>query len=118
MQLSDQVCSLELSIHLKELGVKQISIFCWSESETIPIGRDYRLYYKGDNGGGNKLDYSAFTAAELGDLLKDKYISFPYYINNKGWGVWNKSKFVITGHTEADARAKMLVYLLENELIK
>jgi hypothetical protein len=42
MKLNKQVCSLELSKKLKELGIKQVSLYkwCWIESEEMsPIWR-------------------------------------------------------------------------------
>ena len=38
MKLEDQVCSLELAKKLKELGVKQDSLFYWN-LYSFPIGR-------------------------------------------------------------------------------
>ena len=76
-----------------------------------------------------RRDISAFTVAELGELLPNLSIS------SKNNGVWtaenlgNRCWFEDGGNypdnqpygeanTEADARAKMLVYLLENNLLK
>lgn len=67
--------------------------------------------------------YSAFTVAELGEMLPEMYI----HTDKKDNGYWNiryqnpnggMSDYIIGGATEADARAKMLIYLLENKLIK
>lgn len=133
MKLEQQVTSLEISKRLKELGVKQESIF----------------YYHNDNCKFNlaptvKLPEadnicSAFTVAELGEMLpKDiKYdvsehgyrslnLSSGRTIINDGWYVMYSdphpaNKVPIHAQhadTEADARGKMLIYLLENNLIK
>lgn len=120
MNLESQVVSLELAKRLKEFGVKQESLFCWSETETVPQGRDFRLYYKGENAGSNLLDYSAFTVSELGELLP---YSSPSSRDDTGWymNVINpleKWKKMYPCNTEANARAKMLIHLLENGLIK
>jgi hypothetical protein len=68
MRLSDQVCSLELAKRLKELGVKQKSMFCWF---SVGNGSSYELDY-------NTYDYlyteeyiSAFTVAELINVLRE-----------------------------------------------
>jgi len=65
--------------------------------------------------------YTAFTVAELGEMLPTIYI--PIRETNKAgadWILkypnklgdhWHRSK------TEADARAKMLIYPLENKLV-
>ena len=111
MKLENQVCSLELAKKLKELGVKQESYFYWQEFEgQVALRSAYR---------GNELPrddrYSAFTVAELGEMLpmiytpvkdingfKEKWL----WVNNKAEKHWE--------NTEADARAKILIYLLEN----
>lgn len=127
MNLESQVCSFELAKRLKELGIKQSSLFFWtiggivSRLEALPI-LDY--------------NYSAFTVAELGEML-------PYRIHKKisEYGLsydWIISmdvnlciyyKCEIGGdelyppdinhdeETEANARAKCLIMLLENKLI-
>jgi hypothetical protein len=113
MKLEQQVCSLELARKVKELGVQQDSLFYWSgddEAGFVPDLYGERFRYPGAE------HYSAFTVAELGILLPTKA-----YSRRMAAGDWwecgyeeNKPQ---TGDTEADARAKMLVYLLENNLI-
>jgi hypothetical protein len=127
MKLEQQVCSLELAKRLKELGVKQESLFKW--------------HWKSDEYGFTTTpevvhcpidlinSYSAFTVAELGEMLPNMVIKdeqdwwFETLKNGSGtsWMVCYESKDesdVIVFHedTEADARAKMLIYLLENNL--
>lgn len=137
MKLEHQVSSLELSKKLKELGVKQKSLFYWENkwagSSDEDAGKDVISY--GNSGYHTMRLCSAFTVAELGEMLPDN-------IKHKGNSYWmktNKSKLSsgeiyhvvyyednhpiyggiisFTADTEADARAKMLVYLLENKLI-
>ena len=120
MELKNQVCSLELAKKLKELGVKQESSFTWG------IGGDkcedeWTLLFSGDDGWSTRDFYFAFSVAELGILLD----GFAYTIQLG----WNPNLFEclpchdvhinypIYADTEADARAKMLIYLLENKLI-
>lgn len=138
MKLEQQVCSLELSKRLKELGVRQESLFYW----VITLTTEYHLsQYDGvlPNGLKERNDcYSAFTVAELGEMLPG---GLPAYQDVDGT-VLNISKTIKkewlcgyschdslepwrlnwagyeTADTEADARAKMLIYLLENSLIK
>jgi len=126
MKLEEQVCSLELAKKLKELGVKQESLFYWStyddgnskERPGIAFVDDCNLSFMEDL-------VSAYTVAELGEMLKTKsdraYLA-PVPVN----GRWNapsvrEGKIVDLGRfgvmTEADARAKMLIYLIENKLI-
>lgn len=115
MNLEEQVCSLELAKRLKELGVKQESLFYWHNDS----GKDYPAY------GDPSLclcpydSISAFTVAELGEMLpllcwssKDK----------KGqWVALDPIDMLKSrqySQTEADARAKVLVYSIENGHLK
>jgi hypothetical protein len=69
--------------------------------------------------------FAAFTVAELGQMLRDQpyveIISCPDI--PRGWRAFvvpetpRKSMRVFHGDTEADARAKMLIYLIEKKLI-
>jgi len=135
--MNNHLTSLELSKKLKELGVKQDSEFYWidgellTQKEIVLIQLRIKAYPKA-----NKIYiYSAFLSSELGDELPE-FLPGP----NGDWGGWS---LVISKHsdmngytewsigyqkgaaqlklekiadTEADARAEMLVYLIENNL--
>ncbi len=124
MKLEQQVVSLELAKKLKELGVKQESLFYWRPN---------------DNGAGNFNDiivaandeeglfcgvyYSAFTVAELGEMLPDYAHSWriPAWKDDTikwqcDWKNKPSGSKTCDADTEADARAKMLIYLKENNL--
>ncbi len=113
MKLEDQVCSLEFSKRLKELGVKQDSLFYFFKD---------RIYYRGDLAVPDNKIISAFTVAELGEMLPKNMPSLGSN-DESGWYMhvfkpiekWIK---MYPCKTEANARAKMLIYLLENNLIK
>src|SRR5439155_13694049 len=62
--LEKQVCSLDLAKRLKELGVRQESLFIWNY---YPHTDGYKLQYNPDYG--SVLNISAFTVAELGEML-------------------------------------------------
>ena len=121
MQLSDQVCSLELARRLKELGVKQESCFYWCnvnnwEYKSIlrycenATERELRL---------SGFAISAFTVAELGEMLPVWQDSCKREINEWHVRVFEKDIIHNSFHeTEADARAKMLIYLIENKLME
>ena len=129
MKLGDQVVSLELAKRLKELGVKQESHFVW--------------YTNGDNAhlldcpdGQRPMEaktYSAFTVAELGEMLPPRLEidGVMYWLDLAKNGpepkigrIWDVGyarpgeewQIVFEADTEVDARAKMLIYLLENKL--
>jgi hypothetical protein len=115
MELKDQVCSLELAKKLKELGVKQESICQW-----IQLGRNNQWFIDDGCRSGRKEDgYSAFTVAELGEILKEN-ITFSSNVGSgtKKWYVVDSRSKTVEADTEADARAKMLIYLIENKLIQ
>jgi len=104
--LEKQCVSLELAKRLKELGVSQVSIFYWDKTGTW-------VNFSPSVGNG---EYSAFTVAELGNILKEyngKMIPF----TEQGWCFLNKKNVLECAYTEADARAKMLIYLVENGLL-
>ena len=65
MKLEQQVCSLELAQKLKELGVKQESLFYWTYSNMFGNITFYLQYFPEIEGGydGLENDVSAFTVA-------------------------------------------------------
>jgi len=129
MKLEEQVTSLELSKKLKTLGVKQESAFYWdSDSEMQQWSvRRYRGFY------------SAFTVAELGEMLPPgifqevgmEFNTWQFGTIPKTWCVqyretrltirenYSRRTFPINSFsgTEADARARMLIHLLEKGVI-
>ncbi len=139
MNIESQVCSLELSKRLKELGVKQESLFVWIS--IIKTKFDFiklRESYEPDSESVGAYNYSAFTAAELGNLLperidkyRNEYIKFQkikceaierfhYLCSLVECGGYHMDyvKYDCSDENEADARAKMLIYLLENKLME
>lgn len=116
MKLENQVISLEIAKRLKELNVNQFqSYFQWVIDEYPIKGRSY-ISNNGDEIelGNDRVD--AFTVAELGEMLPRKYQTEHY--NNGDWYCSNQDgKRYCYADTEADARGKMLIYLLENKLI-
>ncbi len=144
MKIEQQVTSLEISKKLEALSVKQESLFYWKEiiddydheepkilqtvkSQSVPENRSGS--YSEKEGSWEEKFYSAFTVSELGEML-------PYQID--GYWLWNGKQVPIQGgwsvcyakdatfvkqlhyetaDTEADARGKMLIYLLENNLL-
>ncbi len=61
MNLEDQVCSLELSRRLKELGVEYEAYFNYIFLPNKDIWEIYPLK--------NQLGFPEYTASELGDIL-------------------------------------------------
>lgn len=143
MKLEQQVVSLELAQKLKELGVRQESLWNWliaSDGARLlknPVLDTYRYFEQ----------RAAFTVAELGEMLPEAVISMQPLQKNEwdyvGEGRWEcflpytrmgrmesggylcmsdtfmdfEITHVESADTEADARAKMLIYLIENKLL-
>ena len=134
MRLEDQVVSFELAKKLKDLGVEQSSVFDYQRSWH---DKPYKLNPGGSWETADKDGrISAFTVAELGEMLPnhiigDEVMKFDLNLwrEKDGWLVaywWDEDSRKSSGmaiipnaigSTEADARAKMLIYLVENELL-
>ena len=129
MTLESQVASLELCKRLKELGVNQESLFYWTAyenphfgvlKETDVLNDFWQLHYiKEKYFGDHDYQISAFTVAELGEMLPPMTPSIlaNTSVNEKRWscGIYPDD---FRAETEADARAKMRVYLLEQGMVK
>ena len=131
MKLESQVISLEIAKKLKELGVKQESLFSWYKFE---LWSEPRIWMNPDDpkaelaclSGKREFMISAFTVAELLTMM-------PRYVKN----TWEFSLNMFMGKYEvryeetdsaidwlnesdenpANALSLMLIYLLENKLI-
>ena len=121
MELQKQVCSLELSKQLKNLGFKQESYFYWNHQD---YSGDvfYNITHIPGKGINAYQECSAYTVAELGEMLPYKYNNFrdvdeKYHCVAKFDDLSKDKNLYISSKTESDARAKMLIYLKENNLI-
>jgi hypothetical protein len=128
MKLEKQVCSLGLAKQLRKFRVSQDSLWYWCRE-----GRKWSIEWGESNKPVNSDEYiSAFTVAELGKMLpiqidagmNGRGISSELLNTHKGtfggliqWQVMYYDVKFINDYTEADARAKMLIYLLENDLM-
>ena len=136
MKLQDQVSSLELSKKLKELGVMQCNIWYWQKQKSWFIHQ-----HKPDR----DENYSAFTVAELGEMLPEairikKQFRMLTLLKRETTNEKTRQTEMVYGYyyfdcvdgegckdqtpeipeydiNEADARAKMLIHLIENKLV-
>ena len=132
MKLESQVCSLELAQKLKELGVKQESLFyhcaghIWFMTDFDGSRSDGARCRKGIFI--EKQTVSAYTVAELGEMLKmgmhrsgmsadEKWVCSFMPLNSTRTDGKEDEYVEQEATTEADARAECLIYLLENSLI-
>ena len=139
MKLEYQVVNLELAKKLKELDVKQESLFYWAESiDGYYTHKGYCLYYSRFHDGKRDTSISAFTVAELGQMLPttidNLYNDYTLWLNNRKtrtcggndgfqYHVWytnarEEEQIIWSDTTEANARARMLIHLLEKEVIQ
>ena len=121
--MKNKVTGLELSKKLKELGVKQDSEFYHAGDKRIVANEVKRLF---------PVHCSAFLSCELGEMLpaivkgyrlsaiKDDdntwYVEYSDSINTMSNETLDEAFF--QADTEAEARGKMVEYLLENNLIE
>lgn len=125
MNLEQQVVSLELAKKMKELGFEQDSLFAYYNNPYHGyVGAKQLLWeYKEEGYSQKEFCCFAYTVAELGEMLPASYYSI-YFKFAKTWYCdkamdeqpncnYDNTK----SETEADARAKMLIYLKENNLI-
>ena len=143
MTIESQVASLELCQKLKELGYPQESLFCWVPNPPSYV-ESYRLRSMAERGTyGRDVYISAPTVAELGEMLpwkieklwtspnkteiRDWYLDIYKHDFEKRVGDTNKWNVVYSSNqinfihladqTEANTRAKMVIYLLENKFV-
>lgn len=116
MELSEQCISLELAKRLKELKVIQESLYYWKGEVEPSLIHTHAISWVDDR------TFSAFTVAELGAIL-------PINIKIKGYKKLLTIKHGFNWHinyeeinfqdlNEANARAKCLIMLIENGLMK
>lgn len=131
------VCDLVYAKKLEKLGVKQKSLWYWLNA--------YGIWWIQANKSTDRIraidpkveHFSGFTVSELGKMLPE-YIDqkgkiyrliITKYIPSMGWVVEYrelghlmmkiKNKYVLeNAQTEANARAKMLIYLIKEGVIK
>ncbi len=141
MTIENQVSNLELSRKLKELKVKQESVWYWMKMKRPDVWQlacKNMIGFTFENGAGvanHRIDefemVSAFTVAELGEMLPRNilvkkvphWLQFEIRDSQGGWSCQYRSigsdtlKF-FEDKTMADCGAKMLIHLIENKLIK
>lgn len=143
MKLEDQVISIPQAMRLNELGILQESLFYHTQDKS-PTNINLHLYgYRQVNmpfrtayGKQSKLstanvhfEFSAFTVAELGEMLpKSLGLNDGHHWAFYHRHCWKGESVGYSAHgvpsieqdwfvTEAEARATMLIGLLENALI-
>ena len=124
MDLKDQVVNLELSKKLKKLKIKQESLWYYN-SKTMKLQRGFTSH--ADIEGFCRWSISAFTTSELGEMLPyhkiiENIVTYKEPSSNEMvvelWLDMARGKYsTFIANTEANARAKMLIYLIEHKLM-
>jgi hypothetical protein len=126
MKLESQVCSFANSKRLKQLGVRQDSLFYWEDDSSIIVSKNdcenTRYFCEDDY-------YSAFTASEVLELLPPmtnnklilkigkSLLTNGYYVRYKQ----QKKKGILINKYDlslSNSLANMLVHLIENNLME
>lgn len=134
LKLEEQVVSLEIAKKLKALNVEQKSLFYWFHYNSYAPKYKPKWvvdYYPNSSGYSERVN--AFTVAELGEMFAGKIktknggtvLSITkrgarWYITYEAYASCGTQAIDIEGfddESEANARGKMLIYLLENKLI-
>lgn len=131
--LKSHACSLPLAARLKELGVPQNGLWKWVRAIKRKDGGIGEPFIRVGSPFPGTDECSGFTVSELGDMLpvEDPVFEGPvvWQIQKEENGEWSffttsidningkETPLAFSGGSEADARAKMLIYLLENHLI-
>jgi hypothetical protein len=132
VNLENQVCSLELSKRLKELGVKQDSFWVWIS--VIKTGFDFlkrREDFEPDSKDIGAFNYPAFTVAELNEIIFQKnydlleetgYLNITTEMIDRSCGYYyrltnNFRENIIDDFNLANCFATLLIYLMECDLL-
>ena len=130
MKLESQLVSLELSKQLKEAGYPQKGLFWWVHHYGIDSCESYKwtLFYQKDEDDKVNEHIVAPTCAELGKKLpawlsnEEDTLTLTCDKSDKYWGIFysgfkHKQFYYQEANTEADARAKIWLYLKKEKLI-
>lgn len=116
MNIEKQVCSLWYAKRLKELGITQNAYWSWY----INAGKGNLMHNPEGYRSMEEKTFDAFSVAELGKILRGHEL--PFYNDGRyssiaapkrGWRLKQKRAESTTLQTEADARADLLIYLIE-----
>lgn len=129
MRLEDQVCTLEQSIKLQELGIKAESIFYYAVNG---IKEPLLIWGNIDQQGGRYTQWEkhpAYTVAELGEMLPDMAAKDNGLAQIETCRSWTTGEYccyyensfgnniaLFESPTEAETRAAMLIHLIENAI--
>jgi hypothetical protein len=127
LPLEDQVCSLEHAKYFDEIGINKGSLFVYEYYSDEAYRVEYALISPTPHSLNKLKRYSAFTVAELGEMLPSIFNGSPLEIlKGHDFGeikpmycarYYNAGIIGIPDHNIANACAKMLIHLIETKLI-
>jgi hypothetical protein len=123
--IDEQLCPLSQAKRLKRLGVSQDAYFQHWFVKGKYVGSDW---YGSHGVGAFSESFAAYSVAELGIMLPDNIEMFKRYGKHELSVMKNLypmpqikegfNWFTVKGDTEAEARAEMLISLIEAQLVK
>jgi len=127
MKLEEQVANIEPAKEMKDLGSKQDAHFSYFQVDewNVVLRETREMFNPNSYSTINKDTFicSAPTVAELGEMLPEEY-NTAYLLNDKeekNWGAYKNRMYQtnpsVKAETEADARAKMWIWLKKEGLI-
>jgi len=140
IEIDKQVCSLDLAKRLKKLGVKFRPVLFWDRpgiflpgfsNEKEEDGYEVVLLTRDVSKEEAEYIYAAYSVGELGEMLPEFIATYKAACRNENekWrllshsgtdeynlNIENISQF--SASTEADCRAKVLIYLIENGYVR
>ncbi len=117
MTLQEQVCTTAQAKILRELGILQKSLFYYHPSFKRPVIGTEMFTTEGGLHlvcNDKTRSISTFTVAELGAMLPAEFFAIKDY---RGYLIEIRGTWACSAKNEAQCRADMLIYLLENEFI-
>ena len=89
--------------------------------QSNPPYQEIGLFFIMSNAQGQPGRFSAFTVSKLGEMFPLRLMCTAKvngeWMGYHNWGLMTEGNYAIHATTEADARAKCLIYLVENKLV-
>lgn len=113
MKLEHQVCDLIQAKRLKELGVKQNSLYCFYDGGFLKdLWGTIQTNEWRESKSVSATTYSAFTVAELSIMLLE--YAETYFSKKRTWRIEGAD---LDFTTQAEASADRLISLIENNIL-
>ena len=126
MKLENQVCALSQAKKLNEFGVSQNSTCKWkcNEEQSVVVSEQMGLWVGRYLPNIGNEYFAAFTVAELGVMIPEWHFTYPrlegfasYKNEDGGFAVADGTINGKNYSTEAECRAALVIYLIENNIL-